>query len=123
MTERVSFWIYNGINTDQENRTEASSYLLVSLEQGESFSTSSGGPCDEGYHREWDRYSYDGDSVISENETDSSGCDGRFSTSQSHVCPIGDLRAWLNPDGVPMPRWIDGCRSSQRDYAAEAMGY
>lgn len=122
MTKCVSFWIFNGTITDRENETEASDYLLITLAQGESFEIASGGPCDEGYHRKWTQYTYDDAVIVCETETDSRDCDGRFQSSQVHECSIGDLRAFLNPNNVPMPRWTERY-SGQRDHAAEAMGY
>jgi hypothetical protein len=110
MKKQARFWIYhNGA-------------VRIKLGTDQTFHHVSGGATDEGYSWEAARYTFDGKLVTCEWSTDARDCDGRMTRGGVTVCRVGDLAAGICEDGIAFPAWqqID---ESQRDFAAEAMGY
>jgi hypothetical protein len=110
MKKQARFWTYNN------------GAVRIKLNAGQTLRHSHGGPTDEGYHWEANRYSFDGQTVTLEWHSDSRDCDGQMSQGGETVCPIRDLSAGYQDDGIAFPAWkhVD---EYQRDHAAEAAGY
>jgi hypothetical protein len=98
--------------------------VQLTIRPGESLTTHRYTPTDEGYDSETCTYEHTGDDVVCFWSTDGRDCDGRLSSEGVSICAITDLHAgYAEPElGITWPKWRDG-GSSQRDYAAEAMGY
>jgi hypothetical protein len=93
---------------------------------------------DEGWSVEYHQWEWDGQVLTEQYGTDGTDCDGRHSTHGESFAELDQLRSvpaydWydfdfplplikLPVDGVFYPAWTRG-KQSQRDYAAEAMGY
>ena len=81
----------------------------------------------EGYSRESVEWTHNGDHVTRELDTSGTDCDGRHSHSQEDYCPVSRLAKHILREQdsswpTHWPLW-NTRRASQRDYAAEAMGY
>lgn len=120
--------------------------VKITLKPDQKLERYQGGPTEEGYHREWESWEYDGEAVTSTIETDGHDCDGRLSTHSEWSCPVDRMMGgdhpfrpvytrFKRPDGtwfgcdewqedttIRWPDWTEG-RRRQRDYSAEAMGY
>lgn len=76
--------------------------------------------------RSW-HFHTDGSKVTLAWVKDGTDCDGRMTSQGMSECAQRDLMSgYASPDrneGVRYPRWMPAGVSSQRDYAAEAMGY
>ena len=83
---------------------------------------SSGGPCEEGWSVEFERWEHAGDMVRRDSGTDGADCDGRLSTHDECECALDRLANGSEFDGVNYADW-QRVSSGQRDYAAEAAGY
>ena len=87
-----------------------------------------GGPTEEGGYYESETYTLVQDEnddwiVRSDHYVDCSDCDGRLEQSNESWCYVDELKTKKSRCGCfPTPNWIDG-GGSQRDHAAEAMGY
>jgi len=121
------FWIYHN------------GWVKLSLRDGEVLEHYDKELDEEGYSSQYNCWQRDGDIITNEIHNDSRCCDGRFSSSQEIECDITQLKTrparierhwdsslrsyeWIIGDNPNTPQWQDaGC--SQRDYAAEAMGY
>jgi len=79
---------------------------------------------EEGWSSASDCYYHAGDHIECEWTTDGVDCDGRLSRAGVSICAISDLAAGYKDAeaGVTWPDW-KAERESQRDYAAEAMGF
>ncbi len=118
------------------------SWVKLTLRPGDCVYTREGGAHEEGYSVTHTEYSYDGRTVTRESHTDSRDCDGRTSHTTLVECRVRKLATrapYLDQDFVPtartpydetycpipgamLPTW-ERVKSSQRDYAAERMGY
>lgn len=108
----VRFWIY-----------ENGGWVKLALMDGDAIYRLTGGPTDEGYHREGTTWSRSGGMVYRSWWTDGRDCDGRYETEGRDECPITELRTEQSYDGeVDLPNWGNR-RTSQRDHTAEAAGY
>ena len=120
MTARFWQWINGG-------------WVKLSIAPGCGLHHATGGRTDEGWSSECSAWWVDAeqpDTVWSSHDSDGVDCDGRLSRSATFCCRVDQLDAndldHLDPaerDGVPgVPAW-ERAHASQRDYAAEAMGY
>ena len=77
---------------------------------------------DEGYSRQYDRYTYDAGTQFVTHETGGGGrdCDGYSSEKSVWVIDAKSLTMFLNPAASGLWRKID---HRQRDMSAEAAGY
>ena len=115
MAKQARFWIYH-----------RSGVVRLKLNEGQTVCFSHGGQTDEGYSWTAEQYSFDGEHVVSEWQTDSRDCDGRMTHSGSAYCRFSRLSSgsFLDEEhGVQYPDWMQYRPSSQRDYSAEAAGY
>lgn len=96
--------------------------VLLKLRQGQTLAHVEGGPTDEGYSYTAVQFEFDGATVIRRETTRAQDCDGRIDRCSDAICPVVDLAAGGDLDGVRYPAW-QWADSSQRDYSAEAMGY
>jgi hypothetical protein len=111
--EKVRFWAFvNG------------SPVKLTLRRGTEISHGDFWGTEEGWSSERQSWSFDGDDLYRVDETDGVDCDGRLSTWAEYHCPVAQ-KAGLTSPGYPdiaLPEWRP-IGMSQRDYAAEAMGY
>ena len=78
---------------------------------------------EEGISRNAQSWEHDGRGVVYQWYHSGYDCDGRFSNGTDCFCPPEQLQAGYDEgDGIKYPKW-DALNSSQRDYAAETMGY
>lgn len=112
------------------------SWVKLTLRPGDYVYTREGGAHDEGYSVTHTEYQYDGKTVTRESHTDSRDCDGRMSHTTIVECRVRKLasrepysdepgtfdEAYSPYPGAMLPAW-ERVKSSQRDYAAERMGY
>ena len=75
----------------------------------------------EGWSSEAQTWSHEGDHINREIYRSGTDCDGRHSSEQTDICALEQLGE-IEHDGAHWPAWKSR-RASQRDYAAEAMGY
>lgn len=109
----VKFWTYqNG------------SPVKIKMRQGDVLHHVSGGPTDEGWHYEMECWEFDGEWVSRNSTSKGLDCDGRLDTYAEATCHVTKMRDGYveREDNVVYPAW-DWSNESQRDYAAEAMGY
>ena len=105
-------------------------YVKITLRPGQSLSHYMGGPTEEGWSSEATTWRHDGNTVTRQCTDDGCDCDGRLTRNYDCICPLSRLsyrtvRSWEGtwPKAVyNFPDW-EVMDSSQRDYAAEAMGY
>lgn len=107
------FWIY-----------ENGDHVKLTLRPGQALNHAQGGPTDEGWFREAETFTYDAEAglVRLERVNDGADCDGRLTHYAELECPLDRLGALTLNECPPMPDW-QRVGASQRDYAAEAMGY
>ena len=114
--------------------------VRITLKPNEPFELCSGGPCDEGYSYSSEVYEWDTleNVILNQCTTNAMDCDGRLSRcwdGEWKLDGTGETRPmmdfWngndddvLTHNGVALetPTFVE-CGHSQRDYAAEAMGY
>jgi hypothetical protein len=97
--------------------------VRITLRKGQTLHHTSGGPCEEGWHRESHKWTFDGHVVINEWSEQSRDCDGRLDREGVSWFPANEAATgYQSPEGVAYPNWHKG-REWQRDYAAEAEGY
>jgi hypothetical protein len=109
----VRFWVWH---------TEG--YVRLHLRPGQTLRWHAGGPDDEGWSYRACAWSLDedGQTLRLDEYTDGVDCDGRLSREWHYRCPVRHRDAHRAPGGMGVPLWeVDS--QSQRDYAAEAMGY
>jgi hypothetical protein len=107
-----------------EYRVDAGAVKVV-LDPGQTSTHVEGGTCDEGYSITEEAWSFDGTFVTHVRRVRGADCDGRHDSTFVSRCHVMALRAGEEDPaepGVRYPRW-QRVRESQRDYAAEAMGY
>ena len=111
MIKTARFWVYhNGA-------------VRIKLAAGQSITHYSGGPTDEGWHREVNTYSYDGRDIVHEWISDGVDCDGRLTQGGESYCHVHGLSSgYRDEDGITYPDWQLSAER-QRDYSAEAMNY
>lgn len=110
-------------------------WVKLSLRDGQELSCHQGGPCEEGYHYESQRFYREGEEVYSEITTYSCDCDGPLDTYTKvrltdflPGVPQWDSFDWAIGDvfdiseGIKPSCW-ERVTASQRDHYAEAMGY
>ena len=119
---KVTFWSYFEMITDEENRSEADVYHRITLEPGETFRVSIGGTHEEGYCTEHITYTHECTYIRREIFTQSRDCDGRHNDFRTLVCNLDKLESYKNGSGIMIPDW-ELVSNSQRDYTAEAAGY
>lgn len=104
--------------------TYVNGWTKITLRPGETFNHCIAHPTDEGWSAETHRWTHEGDRIVEELSTDGVDCDGRLSRTYSYFAAVGDLRPFVEEDGIlyMQPNWQVE-RSSQRDYSAEAAGY
>lgn len=109
------FWVHH-----------ADGFVRLRIRPGESLSHGFSEATEEGYHCDSVTWTHEGDHISRSWATRSQDCDGRCDRFGDDVCPLAELAAHdpYYPDDpiIKLPNWQDE-RSSQRDYAAEAMGY
>lgn len=111
-SKKIRFWHYgNGA-------------VLITLRKGQTLNHSTGGPTDEGWHRESNTWTFDGHTVVCVWRNDGADCDGRLTRHGVSWFPIHDAKAGYHDAelGAYFPDWRGG-QTHQRDYSAEAMGY
>lgn len=105
--------------------------VKITLEPGDELSHYEGGPCEEGYSREWTTWMHEGDRVTREWHEDSRDCVGRLDRHSKDCAHLSRLAEFVpystieddpNYAGVMWPEW-QPISSVQRDYTAEAAGY
>lgn len=107
------FWVPHG-----------ETYVKLTLREGESRHHSRGGPTDEGWSRESNRWTFDDGIIVHESTFDGVDCDGRLTQHFKAACPVAELAAntaYYDPT-IRVPAWKE-VSHRQRDYSAEAMGY
>jgi len=127
MNNQYRFWI-----------PHRESYAKIIVTKNRAIEVTEGGETDEGYCRRWDRYFINDHGVLlCETHISSRDCDGRYESSQ--------LSAWdgqtTHPAFIAQGPWVEGegfdnvfdqsiqlldwdnVSNSQRDLAAEEMGY
>ena len=101
-------------------------YVKITLRPGQSLTHYSGGPCEEGWSYETQVWRHAGYAVFSSWAVEAKDCDGRLDQFGSSQCAIDQLNPGyefeLTSNVQAMPHWNND-DISQRDYAAEAMGY
>ena len=60
-------------------------FVKLTLRPGESMAWSRGGRDEEGWYREWKRWTHVGDGIVNEAGADGADCDGRISTWREHI--------------------------------------
>ena len=122
-TQNARFWVY--VNSGP---------VKITLQPGETISHTEGGACEEGHSVESTCWEYPDDEMVVHRswEQNCLDCDGRLDRYTDDKCPLDDLRSGDSPyvgsddpatwEGIVWPNWGD-CKASQRDHAAEAMGY
>ena len=111
-TRNARFWISYG-----------EAWVKITLKPGQTVAFCTGGETDEGYSCTAEEYEHTGDVVERRVTSWGRDCDGRHEYSGDDCCPLDNLRAWPSHcDTVLLPEW-EHLDHSQRDYAAEAMGY
>lgn len=110
MKKTVRFWHY------------ATTPVLIKMRAGQTLSHTSGGPTDEGWHRDVDVWHFDGRTVFHNWCSDGVDCDGRLMQNGKCYFDAAEAFAGNECDGVRFPAWQQG-EHSQRDFSAEAMGY
>lgn len=101
------------------------SHVKLTMAKGDILEFHEGGPTDEGYHYRTTVLEFDGEVVHMEHHSESRDCDGRLDRDSECFCPLSDLHLHTvddYPEWPTLPLWQRGS-ASQRDYAAEAMGY
>lgn len=114
LPRNARFWIWHN-----------STWVKLTLREGDEVALSSGGPTDEGYSYTMTQYSYDGEEVCWETDAIASDCDGRLDSYNVSYCSVMNLRdveSYDTDEVYLLPRW-ERESACQRDYAAEAMGY
>lgn len=101
-------------------------YVKLTLRPGQTLRHHQSWDTDEGWASESNEWHYCDESgkVFNNNCTDGRDCDGRLTRSCSSFFAVGLERCGnaADEDGIRYPMW-ERLRASQRDYAAEAMGY
>jgi hypothetical protein len=127
VARNARFWITRWSPTPEGHgdATELT-FIKVTLKPGKSIEEHSSGKTEEGWRSESCRWTNDGERVTREYSSCGSDCDGRLDRHGTDQCPIDELHD-IEPyhckdPAIRMPRWQEE-ESSQRDYAAEAMGY
>lgn len=110
--------------------------VKLTLKPGQRLEWSEAHTTDEGWSSESHTWEYEDNFVIEHIEHDGCDCDGRLTRVSSWLCNVELLTSGQQPfwtdelsaserelwDEVVYPLW-ERVSSSQRDYAAEAMGY
>lgn len=96
--------------------------VLVKINAGQTLQWGESHATDEGYSATGETWHFDGERIYREWMNDGRDCDGRLTHSGSDYCPISQLRAGPEMDGVAYPAWQDS-ESEQRDEYAELMNY
>ena len=102
--------------------------VKLTLRPGQSLAWASGGPTDEGWHRDETRWFYPADEPFVYRAwcSDGADCDGRLTRAGEDRCYLPALRHphHTDPDdpSICYPRWEE-LSASQRDQFAEMMGY
>lgn len=102
-------------------------WVKIAVRPGQELTRYAGGPADEGYHCEDERYEHDGDGVKYTRNAWGRDCDGRYEHSNeafAHADKLASVQPNADaPAGAPLvPSWVT-LRERQRDYTAEAAGY
>lgn len=118
----VRFWVYG-----------PDGWVKLTLKPGRCLTHRSGGPDEEGWSYTTITWSHQGDHLTYEQQTSSQDCDGRM--DRYHAATATRLEDYYDHHDPktneyqqqgrlvgPRPVWEDH-ESSQRDHAAEAMGY
>ncbi len=95
-------------------------WVKLTLEPGQTLEWGAGSGDEEGWHAHGSQWSLCAGLVLVAAWTDGADCDGRFSTETKYTCDVEYLR--YRADAPKVPMW-ENVECSQRDYAAEAMGY
>lgn len=124
--KNARFWVYIHGNP-----------VKITIRPGQSLYWSRGGPCEEGWSRESQHWTHEGESVERSTADTASDCDGTHASYGEYSCPLdrlqsGNAPGWIEPEfptaepdtwtGVVWPAW-DEVSTSQRDQFAEAAGY
>lgn len=106
------------------------SHVRLSLRDGQSLTAYRANQTEEGWESVSATYTREGDTILREVTRDGRDCDGRMTVHDESAAALADLGAgWLTRETlngedawITYPKWstVD---SSQRDYAAESMGY
>lgn len=111
---KVHFWDF--VNGD---------WVKLTLGPGDKLEHFHGYRHEEGCTREWNTWKHTGAEIIHEWASDGTDCDGRLSRDSTSRCALDRLHSRrVKGIGAPgkLPKW-EKMSESQRDYAAEAMGY
>ena len=110
--------------------TPSADWVKITLRPGQPLKHHRGGPTEEGWHRQDTTFWLEDGFVHCATATDGTDCDGRLQTFCEVACHIDRLACRTPhessvgelPPGTLLPDWqkVD---ESQRDFAAEAMGY
>lgn len=100
-------------------------WVKITLHPDTALTHTEGGPNEEGFSYETTTWTHNGHVVTRQWCEESRDCDGRLDRSGEEYCPLSmlaDSECVCDEDGPRHPSWqhVD---ASQRDYAAEAMGY
>ncbi|MCP1852818.1 MULTISPECIES: hypothetical protein [unclassified Bradyrhizobium] len=101
-----------------------SGLVRIALRTGQTLHHSHGARTDEGWTRESNIFSFDGQTVTNEWCDDGADCDGRLTCNGVCSCAADRLSAGYHDveNGARFPDW-QAAASIQRDYSAEAAGY
>jgi hypothetical protein len=110
MAKNARFWWY------------CHDWVKITLKPGQTLHHFFSKPTDEGYTAEGVRWVYDDNHVHVETYNDGRDCDGRLERFSESFCPVDKLMSVTYNEAPPLPDWEEAVHS-QRDHAAEAMGY
>lgn len=99
--------------------------VKITMEAGQTLRHHHYQETDEGHFAHSRMWAFDGVNLRIHWHTDESDCDGRMTRTGTRMCPAADVRsgdADIEHTYAVYPQWQDE-ESSQRDFAAEAMGY
>jgi hypothetical protein len=97
-------------------------WVKLTLAPGQSFSHFTGQLTDEGFWKQYTRWSHEGDHVREECLEGGRDCDGYHESEYAVTCSLDRLKEREAHDGTPIPDW-EKAYASQIDHAAEAAGY
>ena len=86
--EKVRFWHY-GVNEP----------VLITIKAGQTLSHTTGGPTDEGWHRDLYQWDFDGEFLRREHVSDGTYCDGRMTDFAECLCHVSQVaNGNIDPD-------------------------
>jgi hypothetical protein len=109
----IRFWHYHNPNDGP---------VLIKLRAGQELSHTYAWNNGEGWSRESNYWSFDGQTLSVTVSRSGRDCDGWHEWNQESHCDATQAQSGPAYDGVTYPEWCNGL-TSQRDQYAESMGY